>query len=170
MIKITGQDQINEKNIALIIKGGRLTGKLLSKAMKAFLDGNKKLSKELSTPKDYSGEGKQTVKQLTRQGQGVSNIEISDKNIKSFEGIARKYGVDFAVKKDRSEMPPKWLVFFKGRDADAMTAAFKEYSAKQLKRSTPDKPSVIENLNNLMEKVKNQVLDKTKNKDRGHEI
>ena len=170
MIQITGQDQINEKNIALIIKGGKLTGKLLAKAIKAYLDESKKASQQKPQPKNYNGEGKQTVKQLTRQGQGVTNIEISDKNIKSFEGIARKYGVDFAVKKDRSEMPPKWLVFFKGRDADVMTAAFKEYSTKQLKRSTPEKPSVIENLNKLMEKVKNQVLDLTKNKDRGRDL
>jgi len=53
------------------------------------------------------------------QGTGVSNIEISDKNIKSFESVARKYGVDYALKKDASGDTPKWLVFFKGRDDDA---------------------------------------------------
>lgn len=58
--------------------------------------------------------GKQTVKQLIGQNQGVSNIEITDSNIKSFERVARKYGVDFAVKKDRSVSPPKYLVFSRG--------------------------------------------------------
>ena len=67
--------------------------------------------------------GKQTVKQLIGQNQGVSNIEITDPSIKEFEKIARKYGVDYAVKKDRSSSPPKYLIFFKGRDADALTAA-----------------------------------------------
>ena len=105
---------------------------------------------------------------MTRQGAGVTNIEINDKNIKSFESVARKYGVDFSVKKDVSEKPPKWLVFFKGRDADAVTAAFKEYSAKQLKKSK--QPSLLEKLRNLMEKVKNQVLDPIKNKDRGIDL
>ena len=116
-----------------------------------------------------SGKGKQTVKQLTRQGAGVSNIEITDKNIKSFESVARKYGVDFAVKKDVSEDPPKWLVFFKGRDADALTAAFKEFSAKQLAK-TAEKPSIIASMRDLLEKVKSQVIDKTKNKDRGRDL
>ena len=166
---IVDNDQINEKCVALIIKGGKLTAKGLAKAMKAFLDGSDKLAKKLTAPKNYNGMGKQTVKQLTRQGAGVSNIEISDKNIKDFESTARKYGVDFAVVKDRTETPPKWLVFFKGRDADAVTAAFKEYSGRQLNK-TAEKPSLIENLREMMVKVKNQVLDINKNKDRGRDL
>lgn len=142
-----------------------MTAKLLAKAMKALLDEGKKKVQ----PKNMNGKGKQTVKQLTKQGVGVSNIEISDKNIKAFESVARKYGVDFALTKDSTETPPKWLVFFKGRDTDAITAAFKEFSAHQLKR-TAEKPSVIKGLRNLMEKVANQVLDKTKHKDKGREL
>jgi hypothetical protein len=134
--------------------------------MKLFLDSGKKGIDKLTTPENYTGKGKQTVKQLVGQAHGVTNIEISDKNIKAFESIARKYGVDFAVKKDATENPPKWLVFFKGRDTDAITAAFKEYSAKQLTKGA-DKPSMLGMLRDLMEKVKNQVLDITKNKDRG---
>ena len=142
-----------------------MSAKLLAKAMKAFLDKGKKISQ----PKNMNGKGKQTVKQLNQQGFGASNIKISDKNIKAFESVARKYGVDFALTKDSTETPPKWLVFFKGRDADAITAAFKEFSAGQLKR-TAEKPSVIQGLRNLMEKVANQVLDKTKHKDKGRDL
>ena len=75
--------------------------------------------------------GKQTVKQLIGQNQGVSNIEITDPSIREFEKIARKYGVDYAVKKDRSSSPPKYLIFFKGRDADALTAALPNTPAKR---------------------------------------
>ena len=75
------------------------------------------------------------MKQLIWQNQGVSNIEITDSNIKSFERVARKYGVDFALKKDKSGDIPKYLVFFKARDADALTAAFREYTAKEVKRA-----------------------------------
>jgi len=162
--KISVQDQVNEKNITLIIKSGKISGRLLAKAMKMFLEKSKNMMKDKVT----NGIGKQTVKQLTHQGVGVSNIEISDKNIKVFESVARKYGVDFALTKDKTETPPKWLVFFKGRDADAITAAFKEFSAKQLKHITV-KPSIIKTLRNLVEKVANQVLDKTKNKNKERE-
>ena len=165
---IAVHDEISEKNVALIIKGGKLTAKALAKAIKAFLDGSDKLVKKLTAPENMAGKGRQTVKQLTGQGVGVSNIEITDKNIKAFEGVARKYGVDFALRKDKSETPPKWLVFFKSRDADALTAAFKEFSAKKLKK-TADKPSIIGSLRDLMAKVKTQVIDKTKNKDKGRD-
>ena len=87
--------------------------------------------------------GKQTVKQLVEQGQGVSNIELQDKSSKEFERIARKYGVDYAVKQEKGAEPPKFLIFFKARDADALTAAFKEYTQKQIrKQERRERPSV----------------------------
>jgi hypothetical protein len=162
---ISVQDQVNEKNVALVIKAGKLTTKTLAKAMKIFLSGSKKPQ----STKNYNGIGKQTVKQLTQQGAGVSNIEINDGNIKSFETIARKYGVDFAVKKDATENPPKWLVFFKGRDTDAITSAFKEFSAREAKRGAK-KPSLLERLEAAMEKVRDQIIDKTKHKDKGRDL
>ena len=137
--------------------------------MELFLDCNKKAIKKLTTPENCTGKGKQSVKQLVGQGHGVTNIEISDKNIKDFESTARKYGVDFAVVKDSTEQPPKHLVFFKARDTDAITAAFKEYSIKQMAK-TSEKPSLLGKLRDLMEKVKNQVLDTTKHKDRGRDL
>ena len=108
-------------------------------------------------PADYEHHGKQTVRELVGQGAGVSSIEISDKNIKDFEGVARKYGVDFAVTKDKTTIPPKYIVFFKGRDTDAITQAFKEYSYKQLHKAR--KPRMADLLQKMQEKVKNQVLD-----------
>ncbi|MCD7819565.1 MAG: PcfB family protein, partial [Lachnospiraceae bacterium] len=68
-----------------------------------------------------------------------------------FERIANKYGVDYAIKKDQTVTPPKYLVFFKARDADALTAAFDEYQAKRLNRN--EKPSVLAQLNKFKELV-----------------
>jgi hypothetical protein len=99
----------------------------------------------------------------------IATTTLEYKNIKSFESAARKYGVDFALKKDKTTTPPKWLVFFKGKDADALTAAFKEFTAKVAKRKS--KPSLPETLNKFDEKVKSQVVDKEKNKSHGgHEL
>lgn len=79
-------------------------------------------------PKTYKG--KQSIKHLMEQNAAINNIEVTDGNIKAFERTARKYGIDFALKKDSSEQPPRYLVFFKGRDVDVMTQAFKEFSAR----------------------------------------
>ena len=79
--------------------------------------------------------------------------------------MARKYGVDFALKKDTSE--GKYLVFFKSRDADALNAAFAEYTAKTVHRNGPNKPSLRARLSHFKEVVKNAVRDTVKNRDRG---
>lgn len=153
------QEQVNEKTVALTVRGAKLTGRLLAKAMRAAL-------LKMKQARDAPPHGKQTFKQLAKQNAGLSNIEITNQNIKSFEPYARKYGIDFALKKDASVTPPKWMVFFKGSDADAMTVAFAEFSAKMLKRSAA-KPSVLAQLNRFKELVKNTVIDRVKNKDRG---
>ena len=151
---MTDQDQVNERNCCLVIKGGRLTARALAIAMRASLRAGKQ--------KNTIKHGRQSVKDLARQGT-LTNIEVGE-NIKEFESIARKYGIDFAVKKDVSEQPPKYLVFFKSRDADSMTAAFREFSAKQLNRDA-QKPSIAQALQKALEKVKAQVLAPTKNRE-----
>ena len=157
------QDEVREKSVALTVKVGktgmRLTADLLKWAIRQYM----KQAQNAKTP-----HGKQSVKQLVKQGAGVQNIEITDKNIKSFESVARKYGVDFALKKDPTE--GKYLVFFKAKDADALNAAFAEYTAKSLNR-TKEKPSLLGQLNTFKEMVKNLANDKVKNRDKGgHEL
>ena len=93
---------------------------------------------------------------------GVSNIEITDANIKVFESTAKKYGIDFALKK----ADDRYLVFFKGRDADVLTAAFREFSKKKLDKER--KPSVRRDLaEKKAEAAQTAKRDKVKNMDRG---
>ena len=159
------QDEINEKVVALSIKTSKLTAELLQKSMKFLLSQIKKQTTKAMQPR-----GKQTLKQLMKQNAGVSNIEITDGNIKAFESTAKKYGIDFALKKDTTEQPPRYLVFFKGRDADVLTAAFKEFSQKKL--NTREKPSIRQTITAMKEKAaeKNAERGKLKNKERGIDL
>lgn len=102
------QDEINEKVIALYIKGGKITARLLQKAIKVFLAEIKKQSSKQQLP-----HGKQSLKQLMKQNTGISNIEITDKNIKAFEATAKKYGIDFALKKTAALHHPGTLYFLR---------------------------------------------------------
>ena len=156
------QEETNEKTIALYIKTGKLTAQTLQKAMKAILSKGKK---QLAKPP----QGKQSLKQLMKQNAGVSNIEITEGNIKAFESTAKKYNIDFSLKKVKGEQT-RYLVFFKGRDADVMTAAFQEFSAKKLTQE--QKPSIRKLIVSLKEKAAalNAQRDKVKNKDRGREL
>ena len=155
------QDEINEKTIALYIKTGRLTAETLQKAMKALLSQGKK---QIEKPPH----GKQTLRKLMKQNTGVSNIEITGENIKAFESTAKKYGIDFALKKDATESPPRYLVFFKGRDADVLTAAFKEFSAKKLTQDR--KPSIRKLLSTLKEAAQGRNAERAKVKDKDREV
>ena len=155
------QEEANEKTIALYIKTGKLTAQQLQKAMKALLAQMKKQHDKQKIP-----HGKQTLKQLMKQNADVSNIEITKDNIKAFESTAKKYGIDFALKKDSTETPPRYLVFFKGRDADVLTAAFREFSKKKLDKER--KPSVRRDLaEKKAEAAQTAKRDKVKNMDRG---
>ena len=138
------QEQINEKSVALSIKAAKLTGRLLAQAMRAFL-------KKAREPTIHHG--KQSVKSLTKQGASLTNIEISGENIGDFKKTARKYNVDFALKRNDSETPPKWLVMFKAKDADALTAAFNEYSKITLKRGKSKEVPLLEELQKAKEQV-----------------
>ena len=97
----------------------------------------KKVAKQ-QMKKDDRKYGKQTVKQLIRQDQGVASMDVGDSGIRDFKRIANKYGVDIAIVKDKSCDPPKYVTFFKAKDADAITQVLKEYSAKQIKRKSKE--------------------------------
>lgn len=162
------QEEVENRTLTLIVSGTKFTGRLFKAAISKYMAHRreKKLEKQRGRDSPVTPKGKQTVKQLIGQNQGVSNIEINDPSIRDFERIARKYGVDYAVKKDRSASPPKYLIFFKARDADALTAAFSEYTQKKVKKADrSERPSVLEKLAQFKELLKNTVVDRSRRKE-----
>ena len=161
------QEEVTGKAVALIIDGTKMSEQVLEKALQKFLEAQKNKS-----PKMHRG--RQTLKQLAGQNAGLANIEISDKNIKAFTHVAKKYHVDFALKKDTTAEQPRYLVFFKSRDADAITAAFQEFASRKMGRD--EKPSIRERLAQAREqaarKVEHRTLDREKGKvkERGVEL
>lgn len=149
------QDEVREKSVVFVIRVGKTGGKLTASMLKYAIEQYLKQQRNPRAP-----HGKQSVKSLVRQGAGVQNIEITDKNIRSFQSVARKYGVDYALKKDTSSQPPRYLVFFKAKDTDALTAAFREFSGKQLKRSK--KPSILVQLKKFQGQIVNH--DRSQNR------
>ena len=154
------QEQVEEKSVALSIKATKITGRLLAQAMQAFL-------KKLKEPNFK--QGKQSIKSLTKQGASLTSVPIDGDNIGSFSRIARKYNVDFSLKKDSSEMPPKWMVFFKAKDADAIQSAFNDFGKLQMKHKKA-KPSMLAALEQAKELV-TATAPPVKNRNKGgHEL
>lgn len=133
--------------------------------MRVFLNARKKRAAKKANALERR---EKTVAELLSEGKELPNIEIHDGNIKSFESIARKYDIDFEVRQDTSSEQPAWLVFFRPKDINDLKAAFNEYTARELNKTT-EKPSLKQTLQRMMEKVKNQVLDQDKHRDRGRE-
>ena len=136
------QEEVENRTVNLAISTTKLTGRSLVNAFRAYLNHRRNVKARKASIQDTHIVGEQTIDQLLGQNQGATNIEIEKTEIAGFKRILNKYGVDYAITKDRSQEPPSYLVFFKARDGDALTAAFKEYSAAMAKKA--ERPSMLE--------------------------
>ena len=137
------QEEVEQKTFNIVVSTTKLTARtILNAGRTALQQYQSKLLADKSS-------GKQSVRMLLRQNRGVSSVEIDKTNIKGFERYAKKYGIDYAIRKDSSEVPPQYLVFFKAPDAEAFHSAFKEYSASLLNKDK--RPSVLARLQELVQ-------------------
>ena len=137
------QEEVEQKTFNIVVSTTKLTARtILNAGRTALQQYQSKLLADKSS-------GKQSVRMLLRQNRGVSSVEIDKTNIRGFERYAKKYGIDYAIRKDNSEVPPRYLVFFKAPDAEAFHAAFKEYSASLLNKTK--RPSVLAKLHELVQ-------------------
>lgn len=106
-------EQVNERAVALSIRGAKLTGRVLAKAMRSFLQHRKRA-------RDAPTVGGQSMKTLNRRMGGVQeSIEIGDR-VRSFKRIACKNQVSYHIRKVRGANPPKYTVYFNSRTKEAL--------------------------------------------------
>ena len=148
------QEELEQRTVSVSIQAAKLSGRVLRAAIAAVLQ---KMEQERTMPKV----GRNSMKRLTYKDPGANTIEVSGR-IRSFERYARKYGINYALKKDKSKEPPVYLVFFKGRDQDALNAAFREFSQKQIQKA--NKPSIHKRLAAYRAMMPKKSKDKVKNR------
>ena len=119
------QEEVENRTVNLAISTTKLT-------LRAIITGYRKSKAAKAAKQVKTPQGRQTVKELVGQGQGVSSIPLDQTNLRDFHRVARKYGIDYAITRDKSRQPPRYIVFFKARDADALNAAFREFMVKNL--------------------------------------
>lgn len=137
------QEEVENKTVNLAIKTAKINVRVLCKGLQAFINHQKKKAVQKDSPLI----GEQSVKELIGQGQGVSSMPIGDSGVKDFKKICNKYGVDFAIVRDEATDPSQYTVFFKAKDADAITNVLKEYATKQMrKQQKKQRPSILEKL------------------------
>ena len=151
------QEDIEQRTISVTVQASKLTGRVLKAAIAAVLQ---KMEQERNTP----NVGRNSMKRLTARDPGANTIEVTGR-IRSFERYARKHQVRYHIEKEVGTDPPKWTVYFKANQADALTAAFKEYTRKDLART--QRPSLLSQLHKFKELAQALGRDRVKNKEHG---
>ena len=162
------QEQANEKTVGLVCRSTRMSASTFMRLCEKYLRHrrmvvrDKKISKRYDPARQKINQAKRIkVKELVKEGAGVSSVEIKDEKIRQFEKLARRNGVRYAIKKDKSTTPPTFIVFFKAKDADAITSVLKEYSDrlnKRKKEAGKERPSILNKLKKFKEIVANAPL------------
>ena len=129
------QEQVEREAVAVALKTSKLTARTLAKALAVVARTIRKERRKARTPR-----GKQSVKKLMNHNAPTSAIPIEGDN-GLFDKVARKWRVDYAFHKTG---PDKYLLLFKSGQADAITAAFSEYSALAMERAKDKRPPIWE--------------------------
>ena len=84
------QEEIEQKSFNIMISTTKLSARTVLRAVKAAF----------RLYQSKASQGKQSVRTLLRQNRGVSSVEISKTGIRGLERYAKKYGIDYAIRKD----------------------------------------------------------------------
>jgi len=162
-------EEVNSKSISLAARVGKLTADEIRRALDKILTDMKARQNKthnVNKSKNQSGlrRGKQTLKQLSKHNAGLSSVELKDPDLRLLYRSMKQNGVDFAPVKDGKG---KYTLFFKGRDADALTHAFQRYTQKLTGKTI--KPSIGKTLSVAKQQAKTLAAnrDTVKNRDKG---
>ena len=139
------QEDIERRTVAVSVTAVKLTGRVLAKALMAAARQIQKKHRAAQTP-----HGRQSAKKLMNHGVATSTIPL-DGSTRLFDRVARKWNVDYSFHKTG---PNKYLLLFKSGQADAITAAFSEYTKLVMARSKDRRPPMREQLQRFAELVK----------------
>ena len=155
------QEEVDQRVVVMIENCSRLTASELRRALEKVLADIRAARSQKLPKQEIEAHGRMTVKELAKQGKGMQSIEVSDSTIGAFNRVARKYGIDFAPFKVKGEN--RYLVFFKAPDTDAMTAAFSEYTQRQVRKAS--RPSILKKLEHFKSLIQHPKKEKTRYKE-----
>lgn len=149
------EEDVTRRTIAISVQATKLTGQVLCKAFQKFLAQAEKQRRASLAP-----HGRQSVKQLMGHAGPSNSIQLKG-NARLFDRIARKFNVDYAFHKVG---PKEYLLFFKAGQADAITAAFSEYTKRVMARQK-DRPSILGQLRQFGEHIKTRQKEREKTRE-----
>ena len=137
---------MSRRTIAVYAKAGKLTLRGLAHILRAAGRKIQKARRSHQAP-----HGKQTVRQLMAHGEATASIPVEAPAL--FDQVARKWKVDYAF---YQQEPGKYLLFFKSKQADAITACMSDYSRRVLGRDKSRRVPILEQLRQAKARVRRQ--------------
>lgn len=102
-----------DSTISFVVQASKVTKEVLKELMRDFL-------------KNSKPHGQKRYGTIAKQGK-LESIEITQNNIGDFLKTAKKYDIDYALKRDSQTEPPTYHIFFTAASADTFKRAFNEY-------------------------------------------
>jgi len=130
-------EELVSKSAEVGFRISNLTLDLILKGLDALIKGLEKKpdEKPLDPAKEATPElkqGKQTLRELHKHNEGITAIELKDPNLRELNKSMKKADIDFSCVKDGKG---SYTLFFKGKNAEEMTSAFKKYTEKMVARA-----------------------------------
>ena len=159
------QEEVENRTVNLAVSTTRLTARSIIRGVRWFImnHNQKKSRKQMKHP---FAEGKQSVADLLKAGVSTDKIELPDGSARDFCKLAKKFGVDYAIRKDKSQEPARYVVFFKAKDTEVLDQVVKEYVSKT--NAKAEKASVREQLKAEKAKAHENADKQSKRKARKH--
>ena len=156
------QEEVENRTVNLVVSTSRLTVRALMSGIAKFLNrANHRVQikkdakyQQKVRRKQEGPRGKQTVRQLVRNSNGLKQLPVQDEHLKEFERVLKKYGVDFAITREAGSAAPRYLVFFKAKDEALLSSVLAECTQRQLDKSKDRKPSVLKRLEKMKAMLK----------------
>lgn len=152
------QEDIEHRAIAISVSAGRITSRVLAKVFTSVLRQIRLAQKQHKTP-----QGRQSVKKLMNHDTDTKSIPL-DGRTQIFDRMARKYNVDYAFRKTGSR---KYLLFFKAKQADAITACFAEYTKRTLRKER--RQPIRDQVRKAAERTKNKQRERVREREASHD-
>lgn len=156
------QEEVEQKTVNLAVTTTKVSARTIITALRWYMAHHDAKKMQKAAKNEGPAKGKQSVKDLVKSGATTDSIDMSKTSLKDFEKILKKNGVDYAIKKDKSQAPPKYILFFKAKDDAVLKQALKDYAVNE--QAKKDKQSVKEKLKAEKEKAKTERKEKSKQK------
>ena len=107
------QEEIIQTTLAIIMRAEQIGEQQMRQAFQKVLTDLEQGRRKMPGTDRTGHHGKRSLRELQSGGAQLTNVEITDDNMKSFEKYAREYGIDYSLKVNRLTDPPHWYIFFR---------------------------------------------------------